>query len=366
MAVLPCVAEDMRSDFLHRVTSAIAQEYEEFWKISRYDQEMGLFHYGNSAQGILGPCPEVTFGERDEKGLSHYDKVSLYLRDLAPTDVLRQRFYDETSCGLTLEGIAGDRAMRESGFDTSMHMGYYGLETIDYHPVCLNSLLSMQCQMLAHMYHELKQPDRAAAAAHEARTLQTNIRNYLWNDDLKLFCNFNRRTCKPSVFPYLTCVYPLWASIATPDQARHFRDHLALFETAFGIRGTDQKTGCQWDAPFMWAPLVYFTVAGLQRYGFVDDAQRIGRKFIDTVGRVNEAANADFEKYNAETGGIRTEGIIEVGYSENVTGFGWTNGTVSIIRNWLEKDGHIDQLEIWPSFVAFTADTSSKFSVFTR
>jgi alpha,alpha-trehalase len=335
LAALPAVPDRDRAVYLKRVAAAAATEYDGFWKKERFDKQWGLFRYGHIDQGALGLCDETTFGERDETGLSHYDKIAAHLRSLAPDDILRQRFIDKATGNLSLEGIAGDRAMRESGFDASMHMGYYGLETMDYHPVCLNTLLYMQCKLLGDVYGELGEQGRSQYFRHEASEIRARIQQYMWNEDSRLFLNFNHRDNRPSEFPYLTCVYPLWAGIATPLQARYFRDRLRLFETPFGIRGTDRRTGCQWDAPFMWAPLVYFAVAGLHRYGFDREAKRIARKFIDIVRLVNEATGANFEKYNADTGSIRTEGIVAVGYSENVVGFGWTNGGVRILQEWL-------------------------------
>jgi alpha,alpha-trehalase len=336
MAVLPSLKEKDRTDFLVRVVSALKIEYEGFWKKYRFDEEYGLFHYGNRDQAAFGLCPEVAFGERDEQGLSHYDKITGYLKDLPPSAPLRLRFYDEVTHSLTPEGIAGDRAMRESGFDASMHMGYYGLQTMDYRPACLNSLLYVQHQLLEHMCIELGDIASAKYFQSEAKELAANIQKYLWNETRGLFCNYNRYEEKHADFIYLTCVYPLWAGVATQEQAQKFVDQLNFFETDFGIKGTNQQTGCQWDAPFMWAPLVYFTASGLHRYGFSEDAKRIAGKFIDTVRRVNDGTGANFEKYNADTGDITTGRLIDVGYSENVVGFGWTNGAVIMLQNWLK------------------------------
>ena len=337
-SVFPSLANTERTPFLQSLAEALSTEYENFWKTCRYDEANGLFHYGHSDQGAYGPCPESTFSERDEKGLSHYDKIALYLRDLPSDEPRRARFYDETNGGLTAEAFAGDRAMRESGFDASMHMGYYGLQTMDFDPVCLNTLLYVQCLLTEQIYKELGQNDRADFFRQEALGIAANIQRLMWDEATGLFCNYNRYEKRPSDFPYLTCVYPLWAGLATPAQAERFRENLSLFESEHGIRGTNRQTGCQWDAPFMWAPLVYFTVAGLHRYGFTEDAERIAKKFIDTVRRVYDATGANYEKYNADTGGIRTEGVIEVGYSENVVGFGWTNGAVSALAKWLQRE----------------------------
>jgi alpha,alpha-trehalase len=179
-------------------------------------------------------------------------------------------------------------------------------------------------------YRELGEVDQAAYYCGEAVTLYAAIQKTLWNKDTGLFCNFNRRENRLSDFRFLTCVYPLWAGIASPQQAEQFRDNLPLFETAFGIKNTPHQTGCQWDSPFMWAPLVYFTVEGLRNYGFNDEAKRIAGKFTATTKRVYERTGANFEKYNADTGDCHVDGIIDVGYSENVVGFGWTNGVAAL------------------------------------
>jgi alpha,alpha-trehalase len=334
-AVLPYIDKKERKKFIKDVLDALSTEYEGFWKKCRFNKEQGLFRYGNIEQGPLGLCPEVVYGERDEHGYSHYDKIIAYLSQLAPDDPLRTRFFDEINHVLTPEAIAGDRAMRESGFDASMQMGYFGLETMDFNPICLNSLIYKQCQLMAEMYEELGQPERAHYFTHEAKTLSANIQKYMWDEEAGLFCNYNRYIGKPSAFYYLTAAYPLWAGIATETQAKRFQKNLSLFETPFGVKSTDRQTGCQWDAPFMWAPLVHLTVEGLGRYNFEEEGRRIAQKFIDTVRRVHKQTNANFEKYNAETGDHRTDNVVEVGYSENVVGFGWTNGAVAYLQKWL-------------------------------
>ena len=83
------------------------------------------------------------------------------------------------------------------------------------------------------------------------------------------------------------------------------------------------ETQAQWDFPYGWAPVHLLAVEGLRRYGYQVDADRISGKFLSTV---LENFNRDHnirEKYNVVTRSSVTN-IIE-GYSQNVTGFGWTN-----------------------------------------
>ena len=65
-------------------------------------------------------------------------------------------------------------------------------------------------------------------------------------------------------------------------------------------------------------------MAGLARYGYNDDAQRIAKKFMQTVGRGYQRDGTIREKYNMETGSSDVQ--VTTGYKTNVVGFGWTNG----------------------------------------
>ena len=52
---------------------------------------------------------------------------------------------------LTAEFFAGDRAMRESGFDTTFRFGPFSADTENFAPMCLNSLLYKYELDLAHL-----------------------------------------------------------------------------------------------------------------------------------------------------------------------------------------------------------------------
>ncbi len=62
---------------------------------------------------------------------------------------------------LSRDFYEGDRAMRESGFDTSNRFGPFSGATEHYAPVCLNSLLYRYERDLAHMAHLLGKPQDA-------------------------------------------------------------------------------------------------------------------------------------------------------------------------------------------------------------
>jgi alpha,alpha-trehalase len=314
-----------RKDLLSKAVPALETNCR-FWKSERLNHATGLFHYGHPNMGELGLCPEVRMGEVDaETGLSHYDKITAELANRDANDPYRQRFYDPLTNSLTKEALANDRGARESGFDPSAYLGLYGLETLDIEPVCLNTLLCLQFDKLASFYQEVGLPAKSQPWRDESRQLAQRIRKELWNDPDGLFYGMNTRTGRQHAFPFLTSFYPLMAGIATPEQAQRVRDNLPLFEREFGLVSTPEKTGCQWDFPSMWAPLVDFAVQGLFNYGYVEDALRISSKYLKTLDTVYLVTGALYEKYDATTGTHNMDNLT-VGYRQNVVGFGWTNG----------------------------------------
>jgi alpha,alpha-trehalase len=96
-----------------------------------------------------------------------------------------------------------------------------------------------------------------------------------------------------------------------------------MFEAGGGLRTSNLNSGVQWDAPFGWAPITWLAVAGLERYGFHEDAVRISSKFRATVLENFERDGTIREKYDVVSGSANVQ--VAAGYKSNVVGFGWTN-----------------------------------------
>jgi neutral trehalase len=62
--------------------------------------------------------------------------------------------------------------------------------------------------------------------------------------------------------------YPLWAGIASQNQADRVVRNLSRFERPGGLQTSLRHTGDQWDAPFGWAPLQWIVVQALRRVSF--------------------------------------------------------------------------------------------------
>ena len=236
---------------------------------------------------------------------------------------------------LTPAFYVGDRAMRESGFDTSFRFGPFGGSSEMFAPVCLNSLLYKYERDLAIITAVLGDSNAAVHWKQVADHRAATMRSQLWNEKLGMFVDLETGPEKLAPYPYVTTYYTLWAGLATPEEAKRLVDNLRLFERDGGLQMSTEDTGEQWDAPYGWAPTNWLAVAGLARYGYDEDARRIARKFMTTVERGYRRDGTIREKYNMDSGGSDVN--VTTGYKTNVVGFGWTNGVYLQMEHLLEN-----------------------------
>lgn len=238
---------------------------------------------------------------------------------------------------LTADYYLGDRAMRESGFDTDFHFGPWGGSTHHYAGVGLNSLLYRYERDLEAFAKELGNTADAGRWAHAAEVRRAAIDKYLWRPDQGRYMDYDFIKGQPSTDPYLTMFYPLWAGAASKQQADALVKQLKLFEHRGGLAMSTRKTGAQWDAPFGWAPTNWIAAKGLQDYGFDADARRVSCAFTGTVDRSLAKDGTIREKYNMVLG--NADVTITAGYKTNVIGFGWTNGVYLQMQQLIAADG---------------------------
>jgi alpha,alpha-trehalase len=224
---------------------------------------------------------------------------------------------------LAADYYKGDRAMRESGFDISFRFGPYGAATHHYAPVCLNSLLYRTEKDLQQMSQMLGRRDDANRWADRASQRAERIQKYLWDAQKGMFFDYNLDSSSRSAYHYITTFYPLWAGIATKEQAEALRKNLKIFEHPGGLAMSDNDAGVQWDLPYGWAPTQLLAIEGLRRYGFNEDADRTSYEFLSTVAENFRRDGTIREKYDVIT--RSSEAKVATGYQINVVGFGWTN-----------------------------------------
>jgi alpha,alpha-trehalase len=224
---------------------------------------------------------------------------------------------------LSRDFYLGDRAMRESGFDPSFRFGPFDEATHHYAPVCLNSLLYRYERDMVHLAHVLAKPEDAQLWERKSKARLAAIQRYLWRPKEGVFADYDFVHAKPSSYAYITSLYPLWAGVATREQATQMVEKLGLFERPGGLSMSNTQSGMQWDDPYGWAPVNWIAVAGLDASGFRVEAKRIARAFVRTVDKGFAQDGTIREKYNVAAGDANVQ--VSTGYKVNVIGFGWTN-----------------------------------------
>lgn len=239
-----------------------------------------------------------------------------------------------------------DRAMRESGFDSSFRFGPFNADTINYLPVDLNCLLYKAERDLEWMSAKLGMYKASNQWHKRANIRSARINKYFWNAERGLYFDYNFRSKQLSRYAYATTFYPLWVGIASPEQAESVVENLKYFEKPGGIVTSLRETGVQWDAPYGWAPIQLITVEGLYRYGYKEDANRIANKFLSMVIQNFLKDKTIREKYNVITRLTQTQ--VQFGYKDNVTGFGWTNGVFLVLLHKLPVNLITNDLGLHP------------------
>lgn len=237
---------------------------------------------------------------------------------------------------LSADYYKGDRAMRESGFDISFRFGPYGAATHHYAPVCLNSLLYKSEKDLERISATLGRKEDAEKWRAQAEKRKEIVQKYLWDSERGLYFDYDFEKQVRSTYEYVTTFYPLWAGIASPDQARSVMQHLKRFEQPGGLVMSPYETGGQWDFPYAWAPNQLMAVEGMRRAGFSEDADRVSYEFLSMVLENFRRDGTIREKYDAVKRSSETQ--VTAGYHVNIVGFGWTNGVFLVLLHDLPAD----------------------------
>jgi alpha,alpha-trehalase len=236
---------------------------------------------------------------------------------------------------LSSDYYKGDRSLRESGFDVSFRFGPFGAGTHHYAPVCLNSLLYKTEKDMAQISEWLGRKSDASNWNKRAEDRKNLITRYLWDEKAGFFFDYDFETDQKSTYRYATTFYPLWAGLASRDQAEAVEKNLSTLEKPGGLAMSTEDTGAQWDLPYGWGNIEMLAVEGLRHYGYDADADRVSYEFVSTVAANFRRDGYIVEKYNVVD--RSSEAHVQLGYKMNVVGFGWTNGAFLELLHGLPK-----------------------------
>jgi alpha,alpha-trehalase len=231
------------------------------------------------------------------------------------------------------------RAGAESGWDYSSRWLGDGrtlatVRTGDIVPVDLNSLLYATERRIAARCRAAGDASCAAEFGRLADRRGAAIDRYLWMPSEGRYADWDRVAAAPTTILSAATLYPLFAELASPDQAR------AVAETTRskllapgGLRTTLTVTGQQWDRPNGWAPLQWVAVEGLARTGHGPLAREVARRWVGTVDRVYRETGRMLEKYDVEDvragGGVSDAGRLRLDQRRHQRDAGAISGSVA-------------------------------------
>ena len=305
------------------------ESYYKFWTTEPHlTPDNGLSRYYDLGEG---PAQEVLSSEKDAQGRTHYDLIKEYYKTHEFRDYDVNQYFERDPNVMTDLFYKGDRSMRESGFDPSNRFGPFNIDIIHYDPVCLNSLLYVMEMQTAEIMKILERGADAEPWLKRAADRAAAMNRLMWDDLNGRYSDYDFATKKLRDYPFLTTFYPMWAGVASKEQAARLVKMLPLFERDGGLQTSTHVSGNQWDAPFGWAPLELIACQGLRKYGYNEDADRISMKWLSLIRDQYRAHGFIVEKYDVVHGGKDVSGQIQFGYRTNEVGFGWTNTSFTVL-----------------------------------
>jgi alpha,alpha-trehalase len=266
--------------------------------------------------------------------------------------------HHQTPLGLATNRDLGDQfwppqfgAEAETGLDWTP---IYGGDVRRCVPLITNCALVRYAQVLGLLADAVGCAGEAIDFAERATERADLIRAYCWNDGAGFFVEYDYVAGEQ--LPYLSdcTLWPLWAGVATHDQASRIVENLHVLEQRYGIACTDQpypdphidtaslepspdpsvpvemvggRAQLQWMYPAGWAPMQIIAVEGLDAYGHFDAARRIASKFLRLVLDQYQATGKLWEKYNVVDGSL----VLPNSRYGNVPMRGWTAAAAAVL-----------------------------------
>jgi putative isomerase len=222
--------------------------------------------------------------------------------------------------------------------------------------IYLNCFMYKELKAMVYLSERLSLNDIASEYKKDAEALKEAIQKNCWDErdgsfysvDLNLLPITNKVYGFHSGYPRnYNCLIqridvwanflPLWADIATPEQAerivKHYRD-TSTFNSSYGVRTLSKmekmysliasSNPSNWDGP-IWGISNYLVWEGLVKYGFKAEAKELAEKTVVLFGRDFKKTGTLHEYYDPESG----EPILHPGFQD------WNYLAINMLA-WLE------------------------------
>ncbi len=242
--------------------------------------------------------------------------------------------------------VLHDLAEAESGWDMTPR---FERKCLDYLPVDLNSMLYKYETDLAWAAKLLGDDKTAAHWNHVAGHRQHEMNKLMWHKRRGFY--FDNKYTKRQIGDVwsLAGFYPMWAGMASQEQADRMAKQLYRFEQKGGLTTTTRSLidltsvfgsiKTQWAYPNGWAPLHWVVIEGLKNYGYDAEAERIAKKWLHTNLDWFEKHGVFLEKYNV----VAPHKPPVEGLYPSQTGFGWTNSIFVCLAKQYMTDATAEQ-----------------------
>ncbi|KAF7312597.1 Trehalase [Mycena indigotica] len=353
--------------WLKRAIQAAIKEYHTIWVAQpRIDPKTGLSRYRPDGLGIPPETEATHFTHILEPYAAKHGLSVLEFSEKYNAGTLKEPDLDEY--------FLHDRAVRESGHDTTYrfekrcaNLGTIDLQALLYKyevdiGTAIREVFDDELEMeedfglapfpptpeaYARKEREssIARPQTSAEWFERAKWRQGIIDKYLWNEGKSLYFDYDTEHETQILYESATSFWPLWAGCASEEQAWALvTKSLKKFEVLGGlVSGTEESRGKisldrpnrQWDYPYAWPPHQIMAWVGLERYGYLDEAQRLAYRFLYMM----TTAFVDFngvvpEKFDA----VRLSHLVDAEYGNQGIdfkmvpreGFGWMNAAYQV------------------------------------
>lgn len=310
------------------LVDAMIGSIEEYGHVPNYNAPTGVCASRSQppflTDAIVTVLPSIADREWLERAVTAatIEHEHYWTREPHLTEMGLSRYVDPTGegCG-TVPDTPHHRAMAESGWDNTAR---FGLDASQVVAIDLNAQLFRYETDLSRLCALLGQNDRAATWTRRADERRDRINRHCWDDETGWFHDVSLRTGRwlEGAPRSLASFVPLWAGLATADQAARLVDHLPTFEAEHGLTATEPspEDGTEHTWPTGWAYSHWYVCDGLRRYGCQPHSERIALKWLRRVAASHAETGQFFERYNVVDSAGPTPGRYRP-----QPGFAWTN-----------------------------------------
>jgi alpha,alpha-trehalase len=290
-------------EFLQRATLAAIKDYEDFWMVgSRVDEISGLSRYFQDGSTVptnmqhphlstlLDDCaknhglPVDEFVQAYNAGEIEEPDLKEYLRHLWATletgHINSYRFEGKCADLLTVDL---NSLLYKYELDIAQTIRVFFKDQLVVSREFSSSARKMDSVLSASVWER------------RAKRRKRAVDKYLWNKEIGMYLDYDWKKQRQVRHESATTFWPLWAGLASPQQAAEVALQGTRRLGAYGglsatseesrARTSFNRPNLRCDYPYGWAPHQVLAWMGLVRYGFQELAQRLAYRWLLMITR---------------------------------------------------------------------------------